>query len=219
MSNVLWGLVFIIVGLIWGLNVLDIIKVNLFFRGWWTFFIIIPSLISLFNSKKKSKVSSVFWLAIGIFLLLASWGIFSYDLLFKLFIPFILVFIGIYLMFFDWFRRDKTSRVDEGKLDSIVATFSKEDVKKDDSFKGAKVDAIFGSVVLDLRDSKISGDVVIKASSIFGGVDIIIPSWVNVEVRSTSIFGGVSRKIKNDSNNKKVIYIEAFCMFGGVDIK
>ena len=219
MSNVLWGLVFIIVGLIWGLNVLDIIKVNLFFRGWWTFFIIIPSLISLFNSKKKSKVSSVFWLAIGIFLLLASWGIFSYDLLFKLFIPFILVFIGIYLMFFDWFRRDKISRVDEGKLDSIVATFSKEDVKKDDSFKGAKVDAIFGSVVLDLRDSKISGDVVIKASSIFGGVDIIIPSGVNVEVRSTSIFGGVSRKIKNDSNNKKVIYIEAFCMFGGVDIK
>ncbi len=219
MSNVLWGLVFIIVGLIWGLNVLDIIKVNLFFRGWWTLFIIIPSLISLFNSKKKSKVSSVFWLAIGIFLLLASWGIFSYDLLFKLFIPFILVFIGIYLMFFDWFRRDKISRVDEGKLDSIVATFSKEDVKKDDSFNGAKVDAIFGSVVLDLRDSKISGDVVIKASSIFGGVDIIIPSGVNVEVRSTSIFGGVSRKIKNDSNNKKVIYIEAFCMFGGVDIK
>lgn len=219
MSNVLWGLVFIIVGLIWGLNVLDIIKVNLFFRGWWTLFIIIPSLISLFNSKKKSKVSSVFWLAIGIFLLLASWGIFSYDLLFKLFIPFILVFIGIYLMFFDWFRRDKISRVDEGKLDSIVATFSKEDVKKDDSFKGAKIDAIFGSVVLDLRDSKISGDVVIKASSIFGGIDIIIPSGVNVEVRSTSIFGGVSRKIKNDSNNKKVIYIEAFCMFGGVDIK
>ena len=219
MSNVLWGLVFIIVGLIWGLNVLDIIKVNLFFRGWWTLFIIIPSLISLFNSKKKSKVSSVFWLAIGIFLLLASWGIFSYDLLFKLFIPFILVFIGIYLMFFDWFRRDKISRVDEGKLDSIVATFSKEDVKKDDSFNGAKVDAIFGSVVLDLRDSMISGDVVIKASSIFGGVDIIIPSGVNVEVRSTSIFGGVSRKIKNDSNNKKVIYIEAFCMFGGVDIK
>ena len=219
MSNVLWGLVFIIVGLIWGLNVLDIIKVNLFFRGWWTLFIIIPSLISLFNSKKKSKVSSVFWLAIGIFLLLESWGIFSYDLLFKLFIPFILVFIGIYLMFFDWFRRDKISRVDEGKLDSIVATFSKEDVKKDDSFKGAKIDAIFGSVVLDLRDSKISGDVVIKASSIFGGIDIIIPSGVNVEVRSTSIFGGVSRKIKNDSNNKKVIYIEAFCMFGGVDIK
>ena len=41
---------------------------------------------------------------------------------------------------------------------------------------------------------------------------------VNVIVKSTSIFGGVTNK-KENTNSKKNIYINAMCMFGGVDIK
>ena len=57
------------------------------------------------------------------------------------------------------------------------------------------------------------------ASSIFGGIDIIVPKDVNIKVTSTSIFGGVENKVKNNTTNKKTIYINATCLFGGVDIK
>ena len=40
--NILWGLVLIILGLIFGGNALGITDINLFFDGWWTLFIIVP---------------------------------------------------------------------------------------------------------------------------------------------------------------------------------
>ena len=47
-----------------------------------------------------------------------------------------------------------------------------------------------------------------------------MPQNVNVKVKSTAIFGGVDNKIKNDKqDNIPTIYVNAFCMFGGVDIK
>ena len=60
---------------------------------------------------------------------------------------------------------------------------------------------------------------IINASSICGGIDLIVPKGVNVKVNSTSIFGGVSNKIVNDKDNKVTVYVNANCLFGGVEIK
>ena len=47
-SNILWGIVLIVLGLIFGLNALDITHIDIFFNGWWTLFIIVPCCIDLF---------------------------------------------------------------------------------------------------------------------------------------------------------------------------
>ena len=47
-SKILWGIVFITLGIVIALNALDITDINLFFYGWWTLFIIITCLIGLF---------------------------------------------------------------------------------------------------------------------------------------------------------------------------
>jgi len=70
-----------------------------------------------------------------------------------------------------------------------------------------------------LQKAKITKEAVIKASSIFGGIEIKVPSDANIKVKSRPIFGGVSNKILNKVENKKTIYIEAFCLFGGGEIK
>ena len=54
-SNVLWGFVLIIIGIVFGLNALDITDINIFFDGWWTLFIIIPCFIGLFKNEDKSS--------------------------------------------------------------------------------------------------------------------------------------------------------------------
>ena len=53
-SNLLWGLIFILVGVVFGLNALGISDINIFFDGWWTLFIIVPCFIGLFNDDDKS---------------------------------------------------------------------------------------------------------------------------------------------------------------------
>lgn len=223
-GNILWGLVFVVVGLIIGLNAIGITNINIFFKGWWTLFIIVPSLIGIF--KENNKIWNVIWLVIGIVLLLCTRGILSFSIIGKLIFPFILVMIGLSFIFKDIFQskvNEKIKKLNTERVDgeNFCATFGgvKEDYKGQE-FKGANMDAIFGGVEIDLSDAVITHDQIINANAIFGGVDIKIPQNVNVKVKSTPIFGGVSNKLKNTFNESlPTIYINAFCLFGGVEIK
>ena len=34
-KNILWGVILIIIGIVWGLNALEIASIDIFFEGWW----------------------------------------------------------------------------------------------------------------------------------------------------------------------------------------
>lgn len=222
LSKSLWGIIFIIVGLILGLNALEITNINIFFDGWWTLFIIVPCFINLFD-EREDKTGNLIGLGIGLSFLLAAQNIIRFEMILKLIVPFILVMIGISFLFGDKMKKkvtEKVNNINKNDLENIVATFSEQKVHKDnETFKGANLEAIFGSVTLDLRKASFNKETIIKASSIFGSIDILLPDDVNVEVKATPIFGSVSNKLRNQKENKKTIYIDAFCLFGGVDIK
>ena len=47
-----------------------------------------------------------------------------------------------------------------------------------------------------------------------------MPDNIKIAVSSTSIFGGVDNKKKNNNSTSDItIYVNAICIFGGVDIK
>ena len=224
LNRILWGLVFIVLGIVIALNTLDIINFNIFFNGWWTFIIIIPCFIGLFDGTKEGKLGNIIGILVGVVLLLVAQGLLRFDIVFKLFIPAVLVIIGLYLLFGNVFRSKVTDKLRELKKESgngeaICATFSEQFVtKNDEKFENATVDAVFGSVVLDLSKAKIKDEAVITASAIFGGIDIIVPKDVVVKIKSTPIFGGVSNTTKT-KDAKKVIYIDALALFGSVEVK
>ena len=97
MKNMLWGFVLVAIGVVLGLNALDITNIDLFFDGWWTLFIIVPCFINLF--KNEDITSNFIGLVIGICLLLGCQDIVEFDLIRKLIVPFILVMIGISFIF------------------------------------------------------------------------------------------------------------------------
>ena len=144
-------------------------------------------------------------------------------MIFKLAMPAIFVIIGLSMIFNETLKSKITSKVKEGAkngLEDITATFAGQKVNKDgEVFKGANLDSVFGGVELDLRNAIIEKEAVIKASSIFGGITIFVPTDLCIKVKATPIFGGVTNKTKSDNKSEKIIYIDAFCMFGGVDIK
>lgn len=221
-SRKLFGILLIGVGLILGLNALNITNINIFFDGWWTLFIIVPSLIGLFD-KDDSKLDNVIWLCIGIALFLSARGIISFEMILKLIIPIILVVLGISCLLGDKLKntvKEKFKNVNKNDLEWIFASFSEQKINRDNTkFKGCNMDAIFGSIKLDLRCSDINKEAIIKANSIFGDIELLLPEDVNVVLKSTPIFGSVSNKLRNNKDNKKTIYIDAFTLFGGISIR
>ena len=50
---IIWGIAIIALGVIFGGNAIGLFNFNVFFDGWWTLFIIVPSVISLIFEKEK----------------------------------------------------------------------------------------------------------------------------------------------------------------------
>ena len=223
-GNVLWGVVLIAIGLIIGGNALGITHINIFFDGWWTLFIIIPCFIGLI--KDDEKTGSLIGLLIGIALLLGCQNILNFDLIWKLALPTILVLIGLSIVFKDALGGKVSSEIkklneNRNGGDSYCATFAGQNVNFDGvKFTGTDLTAVFGGVKCDLRNAIIDSDVVVNASSTFGGIEIFVPSNVNIKIKSTPIFGGVSNKANTTPDeNSHTIYINGTAVFGGVEIK
>lgn len=238
-ANVVWGLVFVILGVGIAGDVMELWDFRVFFSGWWTLFIIIPCLISIIRS--GINVGATTGLIIGVMLLAAHYVRFDINV-WRLIIPIILIVIGLKIIFQGATRKtikvDKSVYVD-GNADGYTegqsggqgefynynrreysSVFASNNVRVTDHFIGTNLNAIFGSVVLDLREAVIDKDVEISATAVFGGIDIFVPMGINVKVNNIPIFGGVSNKTGYTPDpNAPTIYLNSTTMFGGIDIK
>ena len=220
-KNIVYGIMLILSGIIIALISLDIIHTNLLFKGWWTLVIIIPSIIGLLFD--DDKLGNLISLIIGILLLLGVRNIIDYKILLKLFVPILLVTVGLSLILKNILESKKTLQIKElnkvkDNTKDIFATLSNENKKIIGEFKGISIDAVFSNVELDLREAEIKKDQVINVSTIFSGVTILTNNNIKVIVKSDSLFGGVSNHIE-EKDDAKAIYINASCLFGGVEIK
>ncbi len=224
----LWGLALVIVGTIIALNTLGFTQIDIFFDGWWTLFIIIPSAIGLWN--KEEKIGNLIGLAIGLALLFSSWGLLDLSLIWQLLVPAIIIMIGLRMIFSSSFNRESSKKIKELKANrpeapKDTATFSSHTVDYDgEIFEGGVLDAVFGSIKYDLRGARIEKDCVITASAVFSSIDIILPEYLDIEIDSSAFFGGVTdKRRKTDRQDKQVakpltLYIEANSIFGGINI-
>lgn len=225
----IWGLAIIALGVIFGGNALGIFNIDIFFKGWWTLFIIIPSFISIFT--EKEKISSLAFLAAGVILLLAAQDVFSYDVAWKVILGIALVAIGLSIIVKTVFHTKNDKEVERKiatlkgenankEMENLTAVFSGSDrVYNNENFSGANLVAVFGGAGLDLRNAIFTKDTVINAFCLFGGIDIKVPENVQIKTRSGFIFGGISDDRKGDNSKAKhTIYIDAAGGFGGISI-
>ena len=196
-KNLIWGLLLIVIGVIVGINALGIGKIDIFFAGWWTLFIIIPCFIGLFTDEDKS--GSLIGIAVGVALLLGCRGIVRFEVLWKLLLPVILILVGLSIIFKD-----------------TIGNKVRKEIKKINNKDTQEYGAIFGGQDLDFTKEKFEG---CELNAIFGGITVYVPSDVNVKISSMPIFGGVADE-REDKNydEKTTVYIDATCMFGGVTI-
>lgn len=224
---IIWGIAIIALGIIFGGNALGLFSLDIFFDGWWTLFIIVPSIVSLITD--KDKIMSLGFIAVGVILLLAAQDVFSYDVAWKVILAVFLVATGLSIIIKSLFHSKNDQEVakkvaeaekDTKSMDSQFAAFSGTDrIYKDEIFTGSNIAAIFGGAKLDLRHAKFDKDTIIKAFALFGGIDIIVPNDIKIKLKSGFIFGGFSDDRKNPTNKSQyTIYIDAAGGFGGITI-
>ena len=218
-NRVIWGLVLAAVGVLFALNSLEITKIDIFFDGWWTLFILVPCFVGLFTEREKT--GNIIGILVGVFLLLCSQEILEFSMLWKLLLPAIIFIIGIKMLlgaFFDKKSDALPALPNDGPV-IASAIFGGRDLNYGGQiFEGGNITAIFGGVDCNLKNAIIEKDCCIHATAIFGGIDILVPANVNVVVSSVSIFGGFSNETSTQPD-VPTIYIKGFSMFGGVDIK
>ena len=196
------GLILIIIGVIIGLNAFHITNIDLFFDGWWTLFIIVPCFFGLF--KDQDKTGNIIGLIVGIYLLLYCQGLINFQFAWKLVVPVIFVLIGLKMIFKDTFNKKKPHQ----------------NIYDNQLYTGGNYDVTFNGLILDLSKAYLNEETNIMISTLFGGVDLYLPDDVNIQIQSSNFLGGVDlHKRENKIENTKVIYLNARCIFGGINIK
>jgi len=226
LGNVLWGLAFIVAGVGVAGNVAGLWDFNLLFKGWWTIFIIVPCVISMVQNGVNT--GNIIGLVIGALLLVEAQNIIPRNLIGKMIFPVILVLIGLSIIFKGntikhhnyKSKVHQTNTSGDGFINAVAIFWGSETRPANEKVTGGTATAIFGGVDLDLSNAIIDEDIVITSTAIFGGIDIIVPSNVKVKISSVPIFGGIDDNSNHaTSENAPTIYINATCIFGGMDIK
>ena len=162
--GVVLGALLIAGGVLYAFDVLNIISFDFSFDGWWTMFIIIPSLYSLLTSKDKS--GSIIALAIGVFLLLAARDIIDFDIIWKLILPVIAIVIGIKLIA-KVLGKEKPKMIEE-KIVQADGVFKENE-------HHSKICAIFGGTKCNLIDAELKDGSEIDLICVCGGAEITVP--------------------------------------------
>ena len=226
-NRIIFGAALVILGILFALKACNVITFDILFKGWWTLFIIIPCGVGLITD--RDKTGSIIGLVIGVVLLLCARGILVWSMMWKLVLPVIAVIIGVRIIFSEFFRKrtftdfsDKSNESQPAPSDrSIKTSFSSENINYDNQvFDGVELNSSFGSIKCDISNAIINGDCTINANASFGGIEILVPSNVNIVITSDSAFGGVTdeRPVKS-TDNPFTIYINARSSFGGIEIK
>ena len=232
LSSIIWGIILVAVGVIYALNSLGVTDINIFFKGWWTLFIIIPCTVSLFTDRYLENVAgNLCGIAIGVFLLLCARGILQYSMIWKLLLPAFIVIVGLKMLFGGIFARkyiecdddnDDDDEDDEDDNDDNDDDDEEENNGKDDG-EGELVNTPKRtrhihrtSAIFSARNVNFDGSVFDAAAInvIFGGVQLDLRKAIiegDCQVRANCIFGGVAILVPENVNVK----ISDSSVFGG----
>jgi len=119
-----------------------------------------------------------------------------------------------------WLQRPVPPAEEGKRICCSVHYGGDEYVYKGEPFHGARLDAFCGGLRLDLREAVITEDEEIDIHTFMGGVELIVPDWLNVETKSRSFIGGVGNETnRNAKDGTPCLHIVASNFLGGVSIK
>lgn len=211
------GIIIIAFGLIMLLNETTFLSFNLWGIIWkyWPLYLIYKALEGFYEQNNWTSGNSIL-LGFGILLLGKNLGFLNFFK-FSYIWPLIIVVVG-----YNMLQSKGANRVNSGNDFSATAIFSGVEIKNTSKeFSNASILSLFGGCEVDLKSANMTSGSTsqIDTTVLFGGAEIVIPKHWNVEVKGIPLFGGISDETYFNEENDKKLIINAFVMFGGLDIK
>lgn len=207
----------------------------------WQSLLIVIGLLLLFDKNRNNKgVGGVFVVVGTIFMLPRIFAAIDGSIV----IPLLIIAGGVYWIVASvrrknrkqsYFNQDHHHDFENKPFVEMTATESGY-VKREYSFTGSKerwtygqlkrveIEAAFSGVELDFSQAELSDEVEqvhIKATAVFSGVTLYIPSDWNVMINKTGIFGGWvdKRPMRPETSSGKLVVLDLEAVFGGGEIK
>ena len=122
---------------------------------------------------------------------------------------------------YDWIHYKRVPYYKDGKRIRCSVSFGGDEyIYHGEPFHGARLEAYCGGIRLNLCEAVINEDEEIDIHTFMGGVELIVPSTVNVVVNSRSFIGGVGNETTAAVHrDTPCLHVIASNVLGGVSIK
>lgn len=222
-SRVIIGLLLIILGTGYLLEKLDILNFSNLLSDWWPLLLVVIGLVQFFKRQRGSLLPGLFFILLGIVLLgrkVADVNVLEY------FWPLLIIIIGLLFIFkkrktrrFDWRRK-----VESKNILKNTSVFSGSNIRSNSqSFEGGEVTAVFGGSKINLQDAHLTEKGAhLELNAVFGGITLILPHDMRIEISGTPLFGGWEDKTNGRFHGEEkgpTLHITCNPLFGGIEIK
>ena len=203
-------------GVIWLLDLAGLDAGQLI-RQWWPLAVITLGLVAVLSERHLSAGPVVLVLA-GTALLISNLAGVSVG---GIVWASVIIVVGVWMLT-DFARRRGSGEHLSEVQDVFALLGASHATNRSSRFRHADVLAVLGGATLDLQDAGVEPGARVDAMAVFGGVDVIVPPNVRVEISGLPIFGGYqdktigSRELPPDAPGLKVM---AIALFGGVEVK
>jgi predicted membrane protein len=223
-GRVFWGLILIVVGVLFLLDRLGGFDFGTMISTYWPVIFIIIGFSILVSSGFRRPLAGLVFILFGVFFLLAELDILEYSAWHYVW-PAFIILIGLWLLVRPGFRHPFAGKFPEIKDNDIDITAIFSGINRrveSQAFRGGRATAIFGGAELDFTGAVLADNrATVELTAIFGGVEIRVPRDWKVVVDATPILGGVEDKHRNvpEAEAKATLFVKGAAIFGGITIK
>jgi hypothetical protein len=218
--HLIFGLLIILVGVLFTLDNLDLFDADRVFNYW-------PSALIVLGAAKlwQGRAEHGSGLTGGLLMLIGIWlqlEVLDYvDQSIVSFWPLLLVLAGAALVWQGLTgRRGRPGVSNDATINAIAVLAGIERGSNAVAFRGGELTAFMGGCDIDLRQAAIHGEAVIDVFAMWGGIDIRVPDDWRVIGRVTPIMGGFEDKTRPPRGAAvHTLVIRGFVLMGGVEIK
>lgn len=196
--------------------------------GWWTLFLIIPSLTYMI--KRGTGIFSLLIFAAGLYFLASAQGWLPNRMEKDLFGAVLLILVGLWFLFrkrrifhkksnYHW-SSQKWGSSDE-RSPEYVSVFSGYDVKNSCKLlKAAKIVAVFSDMNIDMSEADTDGDIKMQVVAVGGNIRLKLPDSVQINVKGAPVLGScTSNRSSPNIIGLKNVTIEYAAVLGEINIE
>ena len=221
-AQVVFGLMIVILGVLFTLDNLEMIDAGDYLR-YWPAGLVAIGLLKIYHALRDGHG----WLSGAIFIGVGTWMLLNGILYFRInlrdLLPLALVVLGGYMVWrgFGGQQRERSSD-GHSSFSALAIMGGVARRSSSQAFQGADLTAVMGGCEIDLRQASIAPgtEAVIDVFAFWGGIDIKVPEDWTVVMRAMPLMGGVEDKTRAPQGTMtKRLLIRGIVVMGGVTIK